>query len=107
MEVLFAFSFDGGFIFETKNTSLPESAPKHEKFQWKLVTVPNSDTNFVHPNITSDNVSILEFMSRTETTRTFKNGIYLDLDNLIMKHGGQSYELTDVRGSPIIDSMVR
>lgn len=85
MEVLFAFSFEDGLIFETKNTLLPQTAPKHEKFQWKLVS--NNDT------------TVLDFSSRTDTTRSFTNGIHLDLEHLLMSYNDRTYKLTNVKDS--------
>ena len=92
MEVLFAFAFDDGVIYETKNTLLPSTAPKDEKFQWFLKT--------------NDIKIPLEFSSRTDTTRTFKSGIVLDIAGLVMSWNNENYKLTDVKGHSSIAKIV-
>jgi len=83
MEVLFAFSSDGGFIFETKNTVLPKTAPKGDRFQWKLVK--------------NNIVVVLNFDAMTETTRTFHDNIHLDISQLILVCDNQTYNIVNIK----------
>lgn len=85
MEILYAFSFDGGFVFEIKNTLLPNTAPKNERCQWILI---------------KDQVkTILQFDSMTQTTRVFNDGIVLDLLQSTMILENQIYNLKDIKGN--------
>ena len=85
MEILFAYAFEGGYIFETKNTTLPSSAPIHEIFQWYLRL--------------NENITTLEFSSCSDSTRSFKNGLYLDMSTLTMTWKGSTYHLSDVKNN--------
>lgn len=88
MEILYAFAFAKGFIFETKNTTLPNTAPKSDKFCWKLVF--------------NDVVEILRFSSMTETTREFENNINLNLSELTLSLNNEHYILTNIKQDPEI-----
>ena len=64
----------------------------YEKFQWKLKS--------------NNNTILLDFSSRTDTTRTFKNGVYLDLGQLTMKWNDQTYDLIDVKGHTCMENIL-
>lgn len=83
MEIIYAYEFSRGAIVEIKNTNLPITAPKEERFCWSLCI---------------DGVkSVLEFESRTETTRKFKNGLELDILNLKMVYQGITYDIINIK----------
>lgn len=88
MQCIYRFGFETGEIYEVKDTSLPKSAPKEDRFKW-----------YIKYN-TEPSATALEFVLMTPTTREFRIGeveVHLDIDKLILIIGSCLYRVTQLK----------
>jgi hypothetical protein len=80
------FKFESGVIFEVKFDDLSNEASKKDKYQWFLI---HNDLRYN-----------LQFLSMDNGIRKLVSGgdmfVDLDVDNLILSFGNQTYELKSI-----------
>ena len=78
--ILYAFSFDQGYIYEIEKPG----QTKAEKYQWYLLR--------------NDRPEPLSFKSSTETTREFNDGTKLSLSHCTLERKGECYKAAPCSG---------
>lgn len=92
MVILFAFSFENGYIFELCNTKLSPNSPTNEIFKWYI--------NY------QGYITCLDYENSTKTTRSFKDGTYLDIESLFLKYNNNLYSLKDIGNIVTLDELL-
>lgn len=92
MEILYELTFNGGKIFEEKNTLLPKDAPKADRFKW-----------FIQFGDQKTELDFVRIEPPVQHLRQFKFcglDVHLDMSELVLSVGEEQYQLVLTKKPP-------